>query len=160
MPYKKKILYGFSNIKVKKDDKELEVKGAISVSVDMSINTVSANSLKQTFTWSKVQEARGQMEVLSLTQEEQALIFGYELRKTNEETELIINDNFQFQEVELSFERQRGDNKTILYKMYVVFEPSSMIEANTISDSIEEDTTTLNFTVIKKDNVYYREIEK
>ena len=43
--------------------------------------------------------------------------------------------------------------------MFVTFEPSS-IEANTIQESIETDTSTLNFTVHKKDGVYYRQTEK
>lgn len=154
MSYSNKVIYGFSDIKVKKDNRELQIKGAINVSVDISIATATATSSNRSFTWNKINEVKGKMEVLSLTAEEQAMLFGYELR----ENELMIGD-LKSQEVELSFKTEVLNGKSIIYKMFVVFEPTTVINANTRKESIEEDTAVLNFNVVKKDGIYYRQIQ-
>ena len=95
------------------------------------------------------------MTVLSLTAKEEALLFGY---KYDESTREIAVGNFTSQEVELSFKQKRADGRNIIYKMFVVFTPSSL-DMNTVAGAIEEQNITLNFEIIQKDGVYYRRYE-
>ena len=154
MSYEDKIIYGFSDIKIKKDDVEYPILGAISCSVKMSIASATATSSNRSFKWSKINEVKGEMEVLNLTQQEQELLFGYELNGN----ELAVGD-LNTTEVELSFKTEMANGKSIVYKMFVVFELTDVVTANTKTDSIEEETITLNFNVIKKDGIYYRQIQ-
>lgn len=152
--YENKILYGFSDIRVD----GTPILGGKSVQVNLDIETVRASNKTRDFRWSTVTSASGQMTLLGLTSEEMELLFCYTVNQTDEGRELIVTDNLANKEVELSFARKKPNNKYIKYYMTVIFNPAS-IEANTIDGNISEDTITLDFEVIKKDGVYYRQIE-
>lgn len=154
--YENKIIYGFSDIKVKKDNVTYDILGAKSVSIDIQIEQVTARNRTQSFVLGQqVTNATGTMTVLSLTAKEEALLFGY---KYDESTREIAVGNFTSQEVELSFKQKRADGRNIIYKMFVVFTPSSL-DMNTVAGAIEEQNITLNFEIIQKDGVYYRRYE-
>ena len=152
--YENKILYGFSDIRVD----GTPILGGKSVQVNLDIETIRASNKTRDFRWSTVTSASGQMTLLGLTNDEMELLFGYRVNRTSERRELIVTDSFANKEVELSFARKKANNKIIKYYMTVIFSPAS-IEANTIEGDISEDTITLDFEVIKKDGVYYRQIE-
>ena len=152
--YENKILYGFSDIRVD----GTQILGGKSVQVNLDIETIRANNKTRDFRWSTVTSASGQMTLLGLTSEEMELLFGYEVRESSHERELIVTDSFANKEVELSFSRKKPNGKYIKYYMTVIFNPAS-IEANTLEGSISEDTITLDFEVIKKNGVYYKQIE-
>lgn len=152
--YENKILYGFSDIRVD----GTPILGGKSVQVNLDIETIRASNKTRDFRWSTVTSASGQMTLLGLTNDEMELLFGYTVNQTDEGRELIVTDSFANKEVELSFARKKPNNKYIKYYMTVIFNPAS-IEANTIEGDISEDTITLDFEVIKKDGVYYRQIE-
>ena len=152
--YESKILYGFSDIKVN----DTPILGGKSVQVNLEIQTARASNKTRDFRWSTVVSANGQMTLLGLSSEEMELLFGYRLIKSVYENELIITDSFTNKEVELSFARKKANGKMIRYYMTVIFSPAS-IEANTVDGDISEDTITLDFEVVKKNGVYYRQIE-
>ena len=152
--YENKILYGFSDIRVD----GTPILGGKSVQVNLDIETIRASNKTRDFRWSTVTSANGQMTLLGLTNDEMELLFGYRVNNTSKGSELIVTDNLANKEVELSFSRKKPNNKYIKYYMTVIFSPAS-IEANTIEGDISEDTITLDFEVIKKDGVYYRQIE-
>lgn len=152
--YENKILYGFSDIRVD----GTPILGGKSVQVNLDIETIRASNKTRDFRWSTVTSASGQITLLSLTSEEMELLFGYEVRESSHERELIVTDSFENKEVELSFSRKKPNGKYIKYYMTVIFNPAS-IEANTIEGDISEDTITLDFEVIKKNGVYYKQIE-
>ena len=152
--YENKILYGFSDIRVD----GTPILGGKSVQVNLDIETIRASNKTRDFRWSTVTSASGQMTLLGLTSEEMELLFGYEVRESSHERELKVTDSFANKEVELSFSRKKPNGKYIKYYMTVIFNPAS-IEANTLEGDISEDCVTLDFEVIKKDGVYYRQIE-
>ena len=152
--YENKILYGFSDIKVNNEP----ILGGKSVQVNLDIQTVKASNKTRDFRWSTVTGASGQITLLSLTSEEMELLFGYEVNNTSNGQEIIVTDSFANKEVELSFARKKPNGKYIKYYMTVIFNPAS-IEANTLEGSISEDNITLDFEVIKKNGVYYKQIE-
>ena len=156
MGYERKILYGFSDIKIN----GTPILGGKSVTVNLEVQSVTASNKQQSFKWSSVVGATGQLTVLGLTAEEMNLIFGYQYSRNNESVELIVNDSLQNNEVELSFARKKANGKEIRYYMKVVFDPTFSIDANTLENgNIEESTLTLDFEVIKDGGVYYRQIE-
>lgn len=152
--YENRILYGFSNITVTKNGLTYEILGAKSVQVNIQIEKATARNRTQSFVIAQqVTEASGTMQVLGLTAQEQSILFGYKYNSG-----VLEVGNFTSDEVELSFRREKADGKYITYKMFVVFSPAS-IDASTIEDSIEESTISLDFEIIQKDGVYYRQYE-
>lgn len=150
MSYENKILYGFSDIKI---DEKL-ILGGKSVEVNIESESVKAYSERQDFVWSRINSASGRLTLLSLTNEEMELIFGYKTVKGC----LEITDDLKNKEVELSFARTKASGKKVIYKMRAVFSPFA-VSANTREGNIQEDVVTLDFEVIKHDGVYYRQIE-
>ena len=148
--YENKILYGFSDIRVN----GTPILGGKSVQVNIDVETLKASNKTYDFRFSFVTGASGQMTLLSLTNYEMELLFDYQVSGN----ELIVTDIFGNKEVELSFARKKANGKIIKYYMTVIFSPSS-IEANTIEGDITEDNITLDFEVIKKNGVYYRQLE-
>lgn len=159
MAYSERILYGFSDIKIKKDDTEYMIQGAINCEVNLTIDSIKMSNKTSTYTISSVVEAEGRMEILGLSLQEEAIIFGYEVKSNSEGDYIEFGNGFNPPHLQLSFSQLKANGKKIVYNFPdVVFKPTA-IGLSTIGDSIEEKTTNLEFVVNQKDGIYYKKIE-
>ena len=153
--YQNKILYGFSDIYVCRDNEiPIPIKGAISIEINIE-NEVEYARLGgvPSISFNINNEGNGQMEVLGLNKSEQTLLLGY---KEDSNGGLVVS-NATSPMLHLLFSRKCADGSKQLYHVYNVRFNNKGLNASTIVEgSIDADNMILDFDVIyNKDYGYY-----
>ena len=153
------VLYGFSNIQIKKEG-EISYRpliGGISVQANISTETMTATNATRTFTLVSTTKAEGQLTLLELTLDDRALLFGHTVKYISDMKTLEVSDTDIPPTFSLKFERQKASGGKIIYELPSVTFKSNSIEANTLQQGeVQEDTITIDFTINKEDEILYR----
>lgn len=158
--HQEKIIYGFSNIHVAKFNEETKVyetpeailgAKSVEVSFDTTDKKVSADD-KVVWQSMIVTSGSGTLEVLGLTTDEKALLFG----TVNMSGGFAMGANTSMPKFALLFEQQKADGKKILHALYnVTFSPSGINCTSLEEGEIEESTESLEFVSMLGENGYY-----
>ena len=158
--YNEKIIYGFSKIHLakwnavtKEYDAPVPVLGAknVEVSYEISENKISADN-KTVWANNLIASGSGTLEVLGLTVDEKALLFGTE----NYSGGFAMGSNTAMPQFALLFQQEKADGGQILHCIYNVSFAPAGISCQTLEDGqIEETTESLEFTSILGENGFF-----
>lgn len=159
--YTNKILYGFSDVYVCKDDETpIPIKGAVNILITIENDNNDATYAyiqglpAVLFSNNGSSTCKGEMEILGLNTEEQQILLGYEI---DDNGGVKVSDK-KSPLLHLLFSRECADGSKQLYHVYNVrfsaqnLEANTMIEGNITSDNLK---LTLDITYNKTYESYY-----
>ncbi|EIS9475930.1 major tail protein [Clostridioides difficile] len=155
--YKSKILYGLDNIhvcEVSNNSKPIKIIGGKSVNIEISqdykyLKTNGYESIRLNGNL----KGKGKLNVLELSNNEKALIFGYNKSKGG-----ILVGNGNCTRLRLLFSRNRSDGEKVYYCIYNVMFNQIGLDAGTNTEKKNKSTLEIDFDVLfdyKVGGVYY-----
>ena len=160
--YENIILYGFDDIKIKREGQSeyQPLIGGISVQVDINVEQITATNRTDTYVISSRINAEGQLTLLELSLDHRKELFGHEIQTVDGMRCLVVRDTDSCPRFSLKFSRTKANGKKIIYEIPCVTFSENSIQANTVKEgTIEEDNITINFTINKVDGILYKVFE-
>ena len=161
--YQNIILYGFSDIQIKKEGEKTyqPLIGGISVQVDISVENITASNKNDTYIIASNMIAEGQLTLLELSLDHRQLLFGHEIQTVDGMRCLVVKDTDTCPKFSLKFSRTKANGKRIIYEIPSVVFSENSIQADTMKEGqIEESNITINFEIQKVNGILYRVFEE